>query len=43
MTHLTRRALALFAALVSLIATPALAQEAEVSVTPVPGFPYANL
>ena len=43
MLDLTRRTLALFAVLASLTAAPALAQEAPISVTPVPGLPYANL
>jgi dienelactone hydrolase len=43
MLDLTRRTFALFAALLALSAAPAVAQEAEVSVTPVPGFPHANL
>jgi len=43
MIDLTRRTLILFAALFALGVTPALAQPAEVSMTPVPGFPHANL
>ncbi|MBN8553294.1 MAG: dienelactone hydrolase family protein [Caulobacterales bacterium] len=43
MINLTRRILALLAALFAFSLTPALAQEAAVSVTPVPGFPHANL
>ena len=42
-TGLTRHFIALFAAVATLTAGPALAQEGAVSVTPVPGFPYANL
>jgi dienelactone hydrolase len=43
MFDLSRRAFALFAVLLSFGAAPAMAQEAEVSVTPVPGFSHANL
>lgn len=40
---LTRRFIALFAVVLSFGAGPVLAQEAGISVTPVPGFPHANL
>lgn len=43
MSDLIRRAVALFAVVLSFGAGPVLAQEAGISVTPVPGFPHANL